>query len=503
MRKLKKLAAGVVFAGTAFCVAPVIAVSPVAESVVFADEESITVEEGDAFEINTHLTTTGYNVHLADESADFSILSEEVFDGEAEGDYSLYVLCVIDTPGEHELIVEDENGEIVKNVSVNVTPLQVDGDPEGTGDESSDDDTGEQNDPGGEESADNTENADGDDTGEQGENETQENNGTENDQKPVSDETNVELVGFIPNPDGEISGTTESGGFNPGEVIKLKAVPEKGYIFRSWIVRNMEGRVVTADMNISEDGTFTLPDYPIRIAAEFEYILIHEIELLDVTEKLETGKPVAFTGRVKDNTDPRFFLLAEIWINEYDTKGITSNNATNEKLQKDEGLTLLEEVASGDKYNYSVMFMTTEGYEFADDVKLIYNGNEYTPTNDLEDLDGIGKETVVFNGFLSFGEQTNPKETKTTTKTVTRQETKTETVTQYVYKTYTYTTYQYVTRLVSTPITKRTANGTTMRTVATATGDTNYTAVWIALAIAAGGGVVSGILVGRRRKRNK
>ena len=144
------------------------------------------------------------------------------------------------------------------------------------------------------------------------------------------------------------------------------------------------------------------------------------------------------------------------------------------------------------------MFMTTEGYEFADDVKLIYNGNEYAPTNDLEELEGIGKETVVFNGFLSFGEQTNPKETKTTTKTVTKQETKTEIVTQYVYNTYTYTTYQYVTRVAS-----GTVNGKTIRTMATATGDTNYTAVWIALAIAAGGGVVSGILVGRRRKRNK
>ena len=495
MKKFKKLAAGVIFAGTAFCAAPAVAFTPVAERVVFAADDAITVEEGDSFEINAHLTTTGCNVHLADENADFAILSQEVYDGEAEGDYELYVLCVISTPGDHELIVEDENGIIVKRVSVNVTPFQADDDPEGSGEETGDD-TGGQNDPDGEETADGNENADGEGAGENEDPDNNENSGAEDEQGSESGETNTDFVVFMPVLGGEISGTTESGVFKPGDTVTLKAAPKKGYALRSWVIRNMDGRVITDDMNISEDNTFILPDYPIRISGEFEYNLIHEIELLDVTEILEPGKQVTFTGHVKDKTDHRFFLLAEIWINEYDTKGITSNNATNEKLKKDEGLTLLEEVVLGDKYNYSVMFMTTEGYEFADDVKLIYNGNEYTPTNDLEGLDGIGKETVVFNGFLSFGKQTNPKETKTNTKTVTRQETKTETVTQYVYKTYTYTTYQYVTRSVSTPV-------TTKRTVATATGDTNYTAVWIALAIAAGGGVVSGILVGRRRRRNK
>ena len=482
MRKLKKLAIGVFVTGAAFCVTPAVAFTPMAESVVFADDESITVEEGDAFEISARLTTTGYNVHPEDESVDFDVLKQEVYDGETEGGYVLRIMCVINTPGDHELIVEDESGEIVKKVSVNVTPFNSDGDTEENG-KNIDDDTDEQDDTVGKEGSDDTENNHGDDSGAQG--------------KYENTETDAELVGFIPVTGGELSGTTESGIFQPGEVIKLKAVPEKGYVLQSWVVRNMDGRVITDEMNISEDGTFILPDYPIRISADFVYNLIHEIELLDVTEQLEAGNPVAFTGRVKDNTDPRFFLLAEIWINEYDSKGITSSKDINDTIQKG-GVTLLDTVTAGDKYNYAVMFMTTEGYEFADDVKLIYNGNEYAPTTDLEELEGIGKETVVFNGFLSFGEQTNPKETKTTTKTVTKQETKTEIVTQYVYNTYTYTTYQYVTRVAS-----GTVNGKTIRTMATATGDTNYTAVWIALAIAAGGGVVSGILVGRRRKRNK
>ena len=227
------------------------------------------------------------------------------------------------------------------------------------------------------------------------------------------------------------------------------------------------------------------------VSAEFEYYLIHEVELLDVTEVLEPGKPVKFTGHVKDNTDHRFFLLAEIWINEYDTKGITNSDDINKTI-RDKGISLLETVDAGDKYNYSVMFMTTEGYEFADDIKLIYKGKEYKPTKDIEIE---GKETVAFNGFLSFGEQKNPKEKQKKTNTVTREETKTEYVTQYVYKTYTYTTYKYITRTVPA--------GGTKRVTAAFSGDTNNVGIWIALAIAAGGGVVSGILVGRKRKKRK
>ena len=482
MKKLKKLAAGVVFAGTAFCVAPVIAFSPVAESVVFAMDGAISVEEGDSFEIRETLNVVAGNIRLADESADFQVLSQETNEGETEGTYVFYALCLINTPGEHEVIIEDDNNNILKTVSVNVTEMPKEDPPEEEGNES-----GQQEGTGEDDSVDDNSNETVSDEGEDGQE-----NADGDAQGASSEDEAVDPVRFVPAEGGKISGTTESGVFKEGEIITLKAEPDKGWVFRKWVIRTMDGRIITAEMDISEDGTFTLPGYPIRISAEFEYYLIDEIELLDVTTELEVGKPVKFTGHVKDNTDPRFFLLAEIWINEYDTKGITSNKATNEKLQKDEGLDLLEEVVSGDKYNYSVMFMTTEGYEFADDVKLIYNGKEYKPTKDLQEG---GQEMVAFNGFLSFGEQTNPRETKTTTKTVIRQETRTETVTQYVYNTYTYTTYQYVTKTVTTPV--------TYRTVAASTGDTNNTAVWIALAVAAGGGVVSGILVGRRRKRNK
>ena len=477
MKKFRKLATGLLFAGTVLCTGPAVAFAPLAENIAFADV-GLTVEIGDAFEINADLTTEGYNVRMGDSNAEMDILSQEVYPGESDGTYVLYVTAVINTAGTQELIIENENGDIVKSVSVNVTEPSDEPDPSDEGSTE------------GEGSATGDTDAQGDITVD---------DGTE-DSAPEEPEYLV----FVPISNGKVTGKTESGEFTPGEKITLSAEADKGYVFRGWTVRNLDGRDVTKDLNISADNTFILPDYPIRISAQLEYNLIHEIELLDVTEKLEAGavkydeagKPVIFTGHVKDNTDPRFFLLAEIWINEYDTKGITNSKNTNETLQK-EGVTILDAIDPGDKYNYSVMFMTTEGYEFADDIKLLYNGKEYKPTKD-EVTDG--KETVTFSGFLSSGVQTNPPETKTTTKTVTRQETKKDTVTEYVTNTYTYTTYQYVTRVVPAG----TASGNVIKSVAApATGDSNNVGVWIALAIAAGGGVVSGILVGRRRKRNK
>lgn len=475
MKKLKKLAAGFMFAGTAAFLSPVIAFAPAAQSVVFAEDDAIQTVEGEAFEISAEIPSAVHNVRFVEEDADFQILSDDAYTSEDGASYTAYFMVVINNPGTYTLIIEDESGAAAKSVSVNVTPAETDpADDGGT-----------------------TEEAQNTEQGTEGSaNQTEESGSAQNE---------PEYIAFLPISNGKISGTTESGEFKPGERITLTLEPNKGYVLSSWRVMSLDGRNVTKDLNI-ENNSFVLPDYPIRISAELNYNLVHEIELLDVTETLkpgaltfdDKGKPTIFTGHVKDNTDSRFFLLAEVWVNEYDTKGIASYKSTNDAL-KANGVTVLDAIDAGDKYNYTVMFMTTEGYEFAEDVKLLYNGKEYKPA-DVENVDG--KMTVAFAGFLSSGEQTNPRETKKTTKTVTREETRKETVTQYVTNTYTYTTYQYVTRVV--PAQSVAAAGTVRKSVAAAaTGDTNNTAVWIALAIAAGGGVVSGILVGRRRKRNR
>ena len=500
MKKLRKLAAGLFVAGTALCVSPAVAFMPVVENLAFAEDDAVTAMEGDSFDVSVPVTTVDCVVRLADDSAELIPLSQYV-DQDESGNMTLYLVAVINTPGQYELIVEDIEGVQIRSVSVNVMPA----DSGNNGEEGGPDNDG------GRESGDEGES--GEDTNVNPDGENGDNSGDggdvppdgQNDQNDQNVPDNkVALVDFLQGTGGEISGTTPSGEFKPGETMTLKAVPDKGNVLRSWTIRSYEdGRDVTSELGLTEEGTFVIPDYPIRISANFEYILVHEIEFLDVTEKPavgkaftydEKGRPSVFTGHVADNTDSRFFLLAEIWTNEYDTNGVTSSKDINTTMQNN-GTKVLTSFDLGDKYNYSVKFMTTEGYEFADDVKLKYNGKEYSPERRVSESGGT---EVTFSGFLSFGEQTNPKETKTSTKTVTRQETKTETVTQYVYNTYTYTTYQYVTRVVSTPVTSK-----MMKTRAAATGDTNNTAVWIALAIAAGGGVVSGILVGRRRKRRK
>ena len=492
MKKLKKIAAGFMFAGTAAFLSPVIAFAPAAQSVVFAEDDAIQTVEGESFEISAEIPSAVHNVRFVEEGFDYQILSDDANPSEDGASFTANIMVVINNPGKYTLVIEDESGATAKSISVNVTPAETDpADDGGTTEEAQNTEQGTEG--SGETGSEGT-----DVISEGGEaaNQTEENGSVQNE---------PEYIAFLPISNGKISGTTESGEFKPGERITLTLEPNKGYVLSNWRIMSLDGRNVTKDLNI-ENNSFVLPDYPIRISAELNYNLVHEIELLDVTETLkpgaltfdDKGKPTIFTGHVKDNTDSRFFLLAEVWVNEYDTKGIASYKSTNDAL-KANGLTVLDAIDAGDKYNYTVMFMTTEGYEFAEDVKLLYNGKEYKPA-DVENVDG--KMTVAFAGFLSSGEQTNPRETKKTTKTVTREETRKETVTQYVTNTYTYTTYQYVTRVV--PAQSVAAAGTVRKSVAAAaTGDTNNTAVWIALAIAAGGGVVSGILVGRRRKRNR
>ena len=485
MKKLRKLAAGFFIAGAAVCITPAMAFLPVAESVAFAEDDTITVAKGDSFDVKTPVTTDDCRVRLSDADTELLILSQYVERDESDN-MTLYLTAVIDIPGQYDLIVEDGEGGYISSVSVNVTTVDDGNDGE--------ENPGSGNDGDGSGNTDvNTDDSNGDNSGEKSEIPPND----QNDQN-VSD-NEAALVDFLPVSGGEIGGTTPSGEFKPGETMTLKATPNKGNVLRSWTIRAYEdGRDVTSELGLTEEGTFVIPDYPIRISATFEYNLIHEIELLDVTEKPavgkafsydEKGKPSAFTGHVSDDTDTRFFLLAEVWTNEYDTKGVTSSKDINNTMQ-DNGTAILNSFDEGDKYNYSVMFMTTEGYEFAEDVKLKYNGKEYTPEKSVSETGGT---RVTFSGFLSFGTQTNEKETETSTKTVTKEEMQTKTITQYIYNTYTYTTYQYVTRTM----------GGQTKVKAAFTGDTNNTAVWIALAIAAGGGVVSGILVGRRRKRNK
>ena len=488
MNMIKKFATGLLVTGAAVGMSLPAVLSPMTESIVFAADEKIHVNEGDAFEISAVLSTDTYNIYVKGQTSEMEILGEESDEDGSGSDYNLNLMVLLNALGEHEIVIEDGNGVAVKTLSVTVTSSENEDHKDEDGEGSNEDEGDQQND-----SEDNPGNDHENNTGEAGEND---NSG----EKAGSQSDQVAFVNVFNTDGGNITIVGNKDEYKPGDKITLKVEEYKGYAFNGFKIVDLDGQDVTKDIGINEDNSFVLPDYPIRITGSFIYKLIHEIELLDVTEELEIGKPVAFTGHVKDKTDSRFFLLAEIWINEYDTKGITSSKDTNASIKK-EGVNLLDVVDQGDKYNYSVMFMTTEGYEFADDVKLIYKGKEYKPTYELKDIDTIGKETVAFTGFLSFGNQINPKETKTITKKTTKQENRIESFTEYVYKTYTYTTYEYVTRTVNDNLTYKNYDVGTLRTIAASTGDTNNTAVWIALAVAAGGGVVSGILVGRRRKR--
>ena len=126
MKKLKKIAAGFMFAGTAAFLSPVIAFAPAAQSVVFAEDDAIQTVEGEAFEISAEIPSAVHNVRFVEEDADFQILSDDAYTSEDGASYTAYFMVVINNPGTYTLIIEDESGAAAKSVSVNVTPAETD-----------------------------------------------------------------------------------------------------------------------------------------------------------------------------------------------------------------------------------------------------------------------------------------------------------------------------------------------------------------------------------------
>ena len=257
-----------------------------------------------------------------------------------------------------------------------------------------------------------------------------------------------------------------------------------------------------------------MPGYNVYVTAEFGYTRIDSIEMVDATTEFEVGDKFVFTGKVADPTDSRYFILAEAWTDVNNLKGVFNSETLN-KLRQDEGYEIISEVEDGEQYNYSVIFMANDGYTFADDIVLKYNDMEIYP-DDPDEFPGLyekyGEGKILsFSGFVSFGEHIRESGEDPDVIYYEDVETYTDTVTTYKDKNVEYTTYEYVpvsrpggsVRYADTiPGSTRYVTYTTYSKVP-ATGDRNLTWAWVAIAIAGASGVVSGIAVAKRRKRNK
>ncbi len=400
---------------------------------------------------------------------------------EVDGDtYRTDIMLSIDDTGDYTIVIKNGSGDVIERVNVHVAKADGPGDEGQEGDDQNADDTS----------------GEGDETGE--------------DDVPVEgadieEEKRVELI--ILDPVGGIIGTT----YGPnnvlvpvGDTVQLNPVPDQGWSFKGWSFRNKSGEDITDQIDIDEFGIFAMPDYSISVTAEFSYTTIDTVEVVDATTAFNVGDKIVFTGNLADRTDPRYFILAEVWESS-DGSGITNSEKINENLEG-KGFKIDDEVHDNARYSYSLIFMTNDGYTFSEDVKLLFNGQEIEPDEGGNAFGEGGEGVLSFSDILSFGEAPEEdmnKHHKEDVEDTTGDEGKTveKTVTTYDYETVSYTTYEYVTVVRPATTTRKVYRYVT--TKAPATGDVNHTAVWIALGIAGASGLISGIAVAKRRKRDK
>lgn len=378
---------------------------------------------------------------------------------EVDGDtYITDIMLSIDDTGDYTIEIKNGSGDVIERVNVHVAEA------DGPGDEGQEGDV------------------------------------------PVEDaDKRVELI--ILDPVGGIIGT-DYGPNNVlvpvGDTVQLNPVPDQGWSFKGWSFRNKSGEDITDQIDIDEFGIFAMPDYSISVTAEFSYTTIDTVEVVDATTAFNVGDKIVFTGNLADRTDPRYFILAEVWESS-DGSGITNSEKINENLEG-KGFKIDDEVHDNARYSYSLIFMTNDGYTFSEDVKLLFNGQEIEPDEGGNAFGEGGEGVLSFSDILSFGEAPEEdmnKHHKEDVEDTTGDEGETveKTVTTYDYKTVSYTTNEYVTVVRPATTTRKVYRYVT--TKAPATGDVNHTAVWIALGIAGASGLISGIAVAKRRKRDK
>ena len=458
---MKKFLTKILIACTIAAVVPVsMAVTPLVAYEARA-EQNVSRFSGDSFTIEVPNTTDSATYEVSPSVEVEELKNETVEDGDG---FLTTIVLAVETPGQYTIDVHDGNGALIETCNLFVADEEDIADGQGDG---------------------------GDTEGE-------------------------ELYRVIKmDPVGgsiQIAGAGEFGNAPAGAGIQISYDADDGWEFRRWVIRDLNGVDVTDKMGINDKGEFLMPDYSITITAVFEYTMIESVEIVDATTDFEVGDKFVFTGKVVDETDPRYFILAEIWTTYDDSKGLTSSEKINKNLEE-RNFEMIDMVEKDEAYLYSVIIMANDGYTFSDDVTLTMGDLELTP-DELGNAFGVeGDQVLSFSGIITLGD---PEAIHTEVHTeVTGQkpgEVESENyspATVYTEEEVPYTTYEYVTVMKpSQPYMRMvrryvSAGGTLMKTRAAATGDASNTAVWIALAIAGASGLVSGIAVAKRRKRGR
>ena len=458
---MKKFLTKILIACTIAAVVPVsMAVTPLVAYEARA-EQNVSRFSGDSFTIEVPNTTDSATYKVSPSVEVEELKNETVEDGDG---FLTTIVLAVETPGQYTIDVHDGNGALIESCNLFV--------------------------------ADEEDIADGQEDG--------------------GDTEGEEIYRVIKmDPVGgsiQMAGAGEFGNAPAGAGMRITYEADDGWEFRRWVIRDLNGVDVTDKMGINDKGEFLMPDYSITITAVFEYTKIESVEIVGATTDFEVGDKFVFTGKVVDETDPRYFILAEIWTTYDDSKGLTSSEKINKNLEE-RYFELIDTVEKDEAYLYSVIIMANDGYIFSDDVTLTMGDLELTP-DELGNAFGVeGDQVLSFSGIITLGEPViddGSDEIQTVVEGVEPGKiTKDSTKIIYKKKEVPYTTYEYVTVMKPSQPSMRmvrryvSAGGTLMKTRAAATGDASNTAVWIALAIAGASGLVSGIAVAKRRKRGR
>ena len=460
---MKKFLTKILIACTIAAVVPVsMAVTPLVAYEARA-EQDVSMFSGDSFTIEVPNTTDSATYEVSPSVEMEELKNETVEDGDG---FLTTIVLAVETPGQYTIDVHDGNGALIETCNLFVADEEDIADGQGDG---------------------------GNTEGEE-----------------IYRVIKMDPVG------GSIlmAGAGEYGNAPAGADIQISYDADDGWEFRRWVIRDLNGVDVTDKMGINDNGEFLMPEYSITVTAVFEYTIVDSVEIVDATTDFEVGDKFVFTGKVVDETDPRYFILAEIWTTYDDSKGLTSSEKINKNLEE-RNFEMIDTVEKDEAYLYSVIIMANDGYTFSDDVTLTMGDLELTPDEQGNAFGVEGDQVLSFSGIFTLGEPVIDDGSEEIQTEVEDEEAEEAGKYKFSYKTIyenkkvPYTTYEYVTVMKPSQPSMRmvrryvSAGGTLMKTRAAATGDASNTAVWIALAIAGASGLVSGIAVAKRRKRGR
>ena len=460
---MKKFLTKILIACTIAAVVPVsMAVTPLVAYEARA-EQDVSMFSGDSFTIEVPNTTDSATYEVSPSVEMEELKNETVEDGDG---FLTTIVLAVETPGQYTIDVHDGNGALIETCNLFVADEEDIADGQGDG---------------------------GNTEGEE-----------------IYRVIKMDPVG------GSIlmAGAEEYGNAPAGAGMRITYEADDGWEFRRWVIRDLNGVDVTDKMGINDNGEFLMPEYSITVTAVFEYTIVDSVEIVDATTDFEVGDKFVFTGKVVDETDPRYFILAEIWTTYDDSKGLTSSEKINKNLEE-RNFEMIDTVEKDEAYLYSVIIMANDGYTFSDDVTLTMGDLELNPDEQGNAFGVEGDQVLSFSGIFTLGEPVIDDGSEEIQTEVEDEEAEEAGKYKFSYKTIyenkkvPYTTYEYVTVMKPSQPSMRmvrryvSSGGTLMKTRAAATGDASNTAVWIALAIAGASGLVSGIAVAKRRKRGR